>query len=72
MFDSVNINVREIELAYLRKNVAVYTSVCGCLCVYVHVDGVRSRIKGPSLPIQSSRIAFTRLNTLYWQLPPCN
>lgn len=43
-----------------------------CVCVCWRVDGGRIRTKGPSLPIQSSPIAFSHLNTLYWQLPPCN
>ena len=51
-------------LAWLREWLWM---CCACVCVCVH--GGRNRRKGSSLPIQSSSIAFSRLNTLYWQLP---
>lgn len=85
---SVTVHVGETSFSgyYLRTRVGVCSLYCtgqtnedGMIerkaanwLVSVCVDDVRIRTKGPSHPIQSSPIAFSYLNTLYWQLPPCN
>lgn len=60
---SVFMHMTEIKLWHIWDN------VCVCMVCWWWKD-VNKR--PPSLSIQSSPVAFSHLNTLYWQLPPCN